>query len=156
MPRKKSKPKEKLPFWKKIKNPELKNILNHIGKITDNTSWKDILEIILTGACATAGWIAGENIGVKDLKTKAGMALSGAIAYKLATSGNLIAGASGTALLGAYGLIDVWNPLYQSLSEVGARIKALPEEQKLGIFWWLIPTQPGLGYAYEKLFELIS
>jgi len=111
MPRKKRKPKEKLPFWKKIKNPELKHLAEHIGKITDNTSWRELLDVALALTCAGAGWLAGENLGIKDLKIKAGMALSGAIAYRLATSGNLIAGASGTALLGAYGLIDVWNPL---------------------------------------------
>jgi len=110
MPRKKKR-KEKLLFWKKIKNPELKHLAEHIGKITDNTSWKDFLDVALALTCAGAGWLAGENLGIKDMKIKAGMALSGAIAYRLATSANLIAGASGTALLGAYGLIDVWNPL---------------------------------------------
>jgi len=115
--RKRKKPSEAKPFWKKIKNPELKHIFDHIGKITDNTSWRDILDVILAGACAYAGWQAGENLGA-DSKVKAGMALSGAIAYKLATSGNLIAGASGTALLATYGLIDIWNPLYEAVKEV--------------------------------------
>jgi len=118
MPRKKRKTKEKLPFWKKIKNPELKHLAEHIGKITDNTSWKELLDVALALTCAGAGWLAAENLGVKDLKVKAGMALSGAIAYRLATSGNIIAGASGTALLGAYGLIDVWNPLYQGVKSM--------------------------------------
>lgn len=113
MPRKKRKKtrSKKEPFWKKIKNPELKRLAEHIGKITDNTSWKDFLDVFLTLTCAGAGWLAAENLGVKDWKTKGGMALSGAIAYRLATSANLFAGASGTALLAAYGLIDVWNPL---------------------------------------------
>jgi len=155
MPRKKKR-KEKLPFWRKIKNPELKHLAEHLGKITDNTSWKELLDVALALTCAGAGWLAAENLGVKDFNVKAGMALSGAIAYRLATSGNLIAGASGTALLGAYGLIDVWNPLYQAGVEFGRRIEALPEEQKLGMFWWFIPTQPGLGYLYEKLFETIT
>jgi len=117
--RRKKRSKEKKPFWKKL-NPELKHLAEHIGKITDNTSWKELLDVALALACAGAGWIAGENLGVKDVKVKAGMALSGAIAYRLATSGNLIAGASGTALLGAYGLIDVWNPLTGAL-ETSAR-----------------------------------
>ena len=111
----KRKTSKKQPFWKKIKNPELKHLAEHIGKITDNSSWKDILDVALALTCGAAGWIAGENLGIKDFKIKAGMALSGAIAYRLATSGNLIAGASGTALLGAYGLIDVWNPLTGTL-----------------------------------------
>jgi len=102
--------KAKLPFWKKIKNPELKHLAEHIGKITDNTTWKDILDVILTGVSAYAAYHAGEVLNA-NLNERLGMAASGAIAYKLATSGNLIAGASGTALLGAYGLIDVWNPL---------------------------------------------
>ena len=133
MPRKKKR-KERLPFWKKIKNPELKRIAMHIGKITDNTSWKELLDLALALTCAGAGWLAGENLGVKDLKVKAGMALSGAIAYRLATSGNLIAGASGTALLGAYGLIDVWNPLYEGIKQIpiiGEPIKEMEQFQQI-------------------------
>ena len=134
MPRKKPKAKEKLPFWKKIKNPELKHLAEHIGKITDNTSWKELMDVALALACAGAGWLAGENLGIKDMKIKAGMALSGAIAYRLATSGNLIAGASGTALLGAYGLIDVWNPLYQGIKQtpiIGEPIKEMEQFQQI-------------------------
>jgi len=134
MPRKKRKPKEKLPFWKKIKNPELKHLAEHIGKITDNTSWKELMDVALALACAGAGWLAGQNLGIKDMKIKAGMALSGAIAYRLATSGNLIAGASGTALLGAYGLIDVWNPLYQGIKQtpiIGEPIKEMEQFQQI-------------------------
>jgi len=132
--RKRKKRSEAKPFWKKIKNPELKRIAEHIGKITDNSSWKDILDVVLALTCGAAGWIAGENLGIKDLKIKAGMALSGAIAYRLATSGNLIAGASGTALLGAYGLIDVWNPLYQGIKQtpiIGEPIKEWEQFQQI-------------------------
>lgn len=156
--RKRKKPSEAKPFWKKIKNPELKHIFEHIGKITDNTSWKDILDVILAAACAYAGWQAGENLGA-DSKVKTGMALSGAIAYRLATSGNLIAGASGTLLLGAYGLIDVWNPLSQAIASgigvIKEKIEALPEPEKAMLTWYLTPTAPGLGYIYEKISEAL-
>jgi len=145
------------PFWKKIKNPELKRIAEHIGKITDNTSWKDFLDVGLALGCAVAGWFAAENLGIQRLEHKGSMALSGAIAYKLATSGNLIAGASGTALLAAYGLIDVWNPLVGWFQE---GIPKTPEEAKEKIKeelgkvtsweWWITPKYPWetLGWAF--------
>jgi len=148
----KRKKKAKEPFWKKVKNPELKKLAEHIGKITDNTSWKDFLDVTLALGCAAAGWFAAENLGVGDLKQKGGMALSGAIAYKLATSGNLIAGASGTALLAAYGLIDVWNPLtgwfYETvgkpLMEKGLPQATLgsvvPESGAEAVWWRGLPT----------------
>lgn len=145
----KRKKKAKEPFWKKIKNPELKRLAEHIGKITDNTNWKDFLDVALALTCAGAGWLAAENLGVKDWKIKGGMALSGAIAYRLATSANLIAGASGTALIGTYGLIDVWNPLTGWFQE---SIPKTPEEakkqikEKLGKItswkWWITPKYP--------------
>ena len=150
MPRKKKR-KEKLPFWKKIKNPELKRLAEHIGKITDNTSWKDFMDIFLAGVCAYAGWQAGENLKQKT-EIKLGMALSGAVAYRLATSGNLIAGASGTLLLGTYGLIDVWNPLtgwlmsameesYESYEEWAKEAEKAYEEfkEEKGIPKWFMP-----------------
>jgi len=141
MPRNKRKKtrSKKEPFWKKIKNPELKRLAEHIGKITDNTSWKDFLDVFLTLTCAGAGWLAAENLGVKDWKTKGGMALSGAIAYRLATSANLIAGASGTALLGAYGLIDVWNPLTGAfetgMETMKTALRKAHEEHPEWIWW---------------------
>ncbi len=110
--RKRKKTKE--PFWKKIKNPELKRLAEHIGKITDNTNWKEFLDIITRLSVAYFGYQAGKRIG-GNLEHNISLALTSIIAYDLAKSDNLIAGASGMAFLSGIGLINVWNPLSISI-----------------------------------------
>ena len=141
MPRKKRKKtrSKKEPFWKKIKNPELQRLAEHIGKITDNTSWKDFADLFLMLAITGLGWQASNVLGIKDLKTKISVALSAPVAYKLATSPNLIAGASGTVYLATLGLIDVWNPLtgaYESgMMGLKKTLQKAHEEYPEWIWW---------------------
>ena len=151
--RKARKKRERQPFWKKIKNPELKHIAEHIGKITDNTSWKDILDVILAGASGYAGFAAAQTLGA-NTQDSLKSALLGMIAYRLATSPNLIAGASGTIVLGSLGLIDVWNPLtgwlqanlhWSNISEKAQReLKAITKPEE-----WLSPEHWSGGIRWN-------
>ena len=77
----------------------------------------DFIDIAAAMICAFAGYQAGAAFGA-DAKTRLGMAGSGILAYKLALSDNLIAGASGTGLLAAYGVLDLWNPLRELASQL--------------------------------------
>ena len=149
--RRKKRSTTKKAFWKK--HPELERIASHIGKMIDNEGLTDFLAGL---GCFVAGSIAAYNLGARKPEQIIGTGFSGLIAYKLATSQNLIAGASGTAFLGALGLIDVWNPLAEFTSELWRKFKELPEEKKAGLTWYAIPWFPGLGYLYEKIFEIIT
>jgi len=127
MPRKKRKAKEKLPFWKK--HPELKRITRHLGKMIDNESLTDFLAGL---GCFLAGSIAAYNIGARKIEDIIGTGFSGLIAYKLARSENLVAGASGTLYLAGLGLIDAWNPItgvtHRIILEIGETIEEQTEE----------------------------
>jgi len=129
--RKAKKKREKQPFWKKIKNPELKHIAEHIGKVIDNTSAKEILDLVLTGATAYLGYSASKALGA-NLKDSLKGALTGAVAYRLALAPNMIAGASGTIALAGLGLISVYNPIQQWLQVNLGWSGSKELEEKLG------------------------
>jgi len=111
--RKARKKKEKLPFWKKL-GPEFKNIGDHIGKIIDNSSLKDVSDVAIMGALA--------YVGYQHFKSPQG-ALIGPLGYKLATTMGGQPPASqiaGLAILGAMGLAA-----YDPMSQVQETIKQL-------------------------------
>jgi len=102
---------KRLPWWKK--NPEIERITRHIGKVIDNSKIDDWLNLALYGIVGIAGYQAASKLGVDGL----GGATAGIIALRLATSDNEIAGASGTAVLAAIGLIDAVNPLAEAVAQ---------------------------------------
>ena len=111
MGRKAKKKREAL--WKK--HPELERITRHLGKMIDNESLTDFIASL---GCFAAGSIAAYNLGARKIEQIIGTGFSGLIAYKLATSRNLIAGASGTLYLAGLGLIDAWNPLTETVKSI--------------------------------------
>ena len=111
--RKRKKRSEAKPFWKK--HPELKRIARHIGKMIDNEGLTDFLAGL---GCFAAGSLAAYNLGSRKIEEIIGTGFSGLIAYKLARSRNLIAGASGTLYLAGLGLIDAWNPLTETVKSI--------------------------------------
>lgn len=119
----KRKKKVKEPFWKNL-DPELRSIGAHIGKIFDNAKPSDIIDMIASLTAFYAGFNAGQLAKV-DLKGSLGLGGSGVIALQLAKSPNIVAGASGTAFLASLGLINVWNPLTQAVSEIVEKIPPL-------------------------------
>jgi len=127
--RKRKKPKEPQPFWKKIKNPELKKLAEHIGKITDNTSWKDFLDVGLALGCGYAGYKALERFDI-PFQWKLGSAFTGMLGYKLATSAGFGSSIAGVSILGALGLISIPHiPVGETVSEaLGSVTGAKPEE----------------------------
>jgi len=121
--RKAKKKREKKAFWKK--HAELERIARHIGKMIDNEGLTDFIAGL---GCFAAGSIAAYNLGARKIEEIIGTGFSGLIAYKLATSRNLIAGASGTLYLAGLGLIDAWNPLSEtikSISFIGEPLKEI-------------------------------
>ena len=111
--KRKRKRSKKLAFWKK--HPELKRISAHLGKMIDNEKLTDLIGAL---GCFAAGSLAAYNLGSRDLAQIIGTGFSGLIAFKLATSRNLIAGASGTLYLAGLGLIDAWNPLTEMIKSI--------------------------------------
>ena len=98
----KKKPKEA--WWKK--NPEVKRIARHLGKAIDRTN---ILDLIMYGTAAIFGGRAA-YLATDNFIAIPGGAATGIIALKLASSRNIIAGASGVATLAAIGLANIINP----------------------------------------------
>jgi len=111
--RKKKRSSTKKAFWKK--HPELERIARHLGKMIDNEGFTDFLAGL---GCFAAGSLAAYNLGSRKLEEIIGTGFSGLIAYKLARSDNLIAGASGTLYLAGLGLIDAWNPLTETVKSI--------------------------------------
>jgi len=131
--RKAKKKREKKAFWKK--HPEVERITRHLGKLIDNEKLTDLLAGL---GCFAAGSIAAYNLGARKIEQIIGTGFSGLIAYKLATSRNLIAGASGTLYLAGLGLIEAWNPITGILQTVATEMEKETEE---------------LYYEYEKATE---
>ena len=94
-----------------------KSIATHIGHLIDNLKGEDILNLIAAGICSYAGYVAAKKLGADEVQAVGG-AGSGLIAYQLAKSMNLVAGASGTAYLAGLGILDVW----------GADIAKIPQD----------------------------
>ena len=120
-----TKRKKKDPFWKKL-DPELKSLATHIGKIFDNAKPSDLIDLVAALTAGFAGFRAGQLAGV-NLVGSLGLGGSGVMAYQLAKSPNVVAGASGVAYLASLGLINVWNPLTQSVSVVLAPVSKLED-----------------------------
>jgi len=137
---------KKLAFWKK--HPELKRISAHLGKMIDNEKLTDLIAGL---GCLIAGGLTAYNLGSRDPAQILGASLSGLVAYKLATSQNLIAGASGTAYLGALGLINFVNPLGIVLKMEERNLPgAKPEPYTIPSLWkgWFEPYQPYIAYPF--------
>ena len=135
--RKKKRSMTKKAFWKK--HPELERIARHLGKMIDNEGLTDFLAGL---GCFVAGSIAAYNLGARKPEQIIGTGFSGLIAYKLATSRNLVAGASGTLYLAGLGLIDAWNPLTGFIKKAAKEIFG---EQ------WVLETKEGKIYIPSTL-----
>ena len=122
-PRKPRKKKE--PFWKKL-GPEFKNIGDHIEKIIDNSSLKDVSDVAMMGALA--------YIGYQHFKSPEG-ALIGPLGYKLATTMGGTPPASqiaGLAILGAMGLAA-----YDPIPKIQETIKQLTGvDETVRVYMW--------------------
>lgn len=106
---KKRQKREKKAWWKQT--PELERITRHIGKHIDNLKSEDILNYIGAAICAAGGYTATKNLGADDITALTTGAPLGLIAYQLVKAPNLIAGASGAAILAGLGIINIYNPL---------------------------------------------
>jgi len=82
----------------------------HLGHIIDNLKGEDLLNLFAAAVCAYGGYHAGEELGA-DVSTRLAMAGTGVLAYQLSKAMNVVAGGSGVAVLAAYGIVNVWNPL---------------------------------------------
>ncbi|RLI52321.1 MAG: hypothetical protein DRP09_18185 [Candidatus Thorarchaeota archaeon] len=141
--RKRKRKREPQPFWKKFKSPELKRIATHIGKHFDNLKSEDVLNYLAAAICAVGGYSAAKRLGADDLTALTSGAPVGLISYQLVKQPNLVAGASGAAMLASLGIINVYDPLAQLAIRAGEELGKLePTEvteklQKTGaVDWW--------------------
>ena len=140
LPRKPTKRKPRKGFLRSQKEWE-ETIARHIGKFIDNLKGEDLLNLIAGFTTAAAAFRAAKIIGADDLQAL-GASGSGIIAYQLAKSMNLVAGASGTAYLAGLGLINVWGP------GIEAPVREIIESQHFWGGWLPIWCKP--GSAYQK------
>lgn len=94
------------------------SIATHIGKVIDNATPAQLLDLTAALVSTYYGYKAAELTGAKFPDSLKGAGV-GLIAYRLARSRNLIAGASGTLGLAGIGLVNVWNPLRDILPDIG-------------------------------------
>jgi hypothetical protein len=146
VPKKRKKNSKKEPFWKNLA-PEWKHVSEHIGKIVDNMKPNDILDLAAGLTAFYAGFQVGQMNKV-DLLGSIGLGGSGIIAYELAKSGNIVAGASGTAYLASLGLLNLFDPAFGSPPEqivnwvrAAAGQKPISEVPK-------ITVTPSLGWGF--------
>jgi len=126
-------PKKKRKGFSRSKKQWEESIARHIGKFIDNLKGEDLLNLISAGICAYAGFNAAKQLGGDDIQAVSG-AGSGIIAYQLAKSMNLIAGASGTAYLASLGILNLWSPVDVAAAAVG-RAKTMPFPFGFGLEW---------------------
>lgn len=118
-----------------------KSIATHIGKVIDNLKGEDIINLTAAGICAFAGYRAAKELGADDAIAM-GAASSGIIAFKLATSMNIIAGAAGTGYLASLGLIDLYG------ADLAKKAETLVEGQRLWGGW--LPIWAKKGSALQE------
>ena len=115
-------------------------IAGHIGRFIDNLKGEDVLNLVAAGISAYAGYSAAKQLGANE-SVALGAAGSGIIAYQLAKSMNMVAGASGTAYLASLGLIHLWSPveivkaIVEIPEQVVERAKTLPFPFGWGLDW---------------------
>jgi len=139
----KRKPKNPRKGFNRSKKEWEESIATHIGKFIDKLDGNQIMTLLSNAIVGYAGFKAVEKlspgyweevepsgppgsggVGGKvwhegaNLEMKLGGAASAIIALKLASSMNLVAGASGTAYLASLGLINFWDPITNTIKGV--------------------------------------
>lgn len=116
-------------------------IAKHIGKVIDNLRGEDIINLTCAGICAFAGYRGAKELGA-DEAVAVGAAGSGVIAYQLAKSMNMIAGAAGAGYLASLGLINLYG------ADLVRKGQILVEGQRLWGGW--LPIWAKKGSALQE------
>ena len=111
-------------------------IARHIGKVIDNLKGEDFINLMAAGICGYSGFVAAKQLGA-DNTLALGAAGSGVIAYQLAKSPNMIAGAAGLGYLASLGLIDLYG------ADLVRKAQTLVEGQRLWGGWLPIWAKKG-------------
>ena len=100
----------------------LDSIAAHLGKLVDNSNVEQMTDLAASLLCSYMGYRAARQLGgTQELSIISGGG-SGLIAFKLAKSANMVAGASGVVTLASLGLVSMYDPLasfFAGIPDVG-------------------------------------